>query len=688
MLDINAVTKISISGKVATIIIDSPPVNALSVDVRNGLIAGMARATAIEQVSAIVVACAGRTFFAGFDIAELDAGIQSPTLVEVLTSIESSSKPVVAAIHGSALGGGLELALACHARIVVSSAVLGLPEVHLGLLPGAGGTQRLPRVIGVPKSLDMMVFGKPLKAEAARKAGLIDTIAAEDDLQGSAVEFATQIIEQKRSIIAVRDRDDLLEEARQDADLFNRFRANNPATFRGFRAPESIVRAIEAAVTLPFEQGAAEEGRLFDDLYRSEESAAQRYSFFSQREAAKLPRAVAGMAEIPIATVGIVGGHRRTAEIAARVLASLIPVTLVDCDQAALDESLASVRDALRRVIGGQSDAEATCNSMLVGSLDIGRFTNVDLIIDGGSKSGESRLALFRELGDVVSGDTVLATTDNFPEIDVLSEAARSSGRVFGLNFFFQSWAPRLVEVVRSDQTKPSVLAAAMKLIKKVSGVPVLAKNTPGLIAGRIIATRSRECDYLLLDGALPRVVDRVLVQYGMPVGEFELRDLVGIAEYAENANFASVLLANARSGASTQAGYYDYGDNGRPSNSENVERMLNDYCKRLGRRRPTLSDEEILERCSLSVLNECAEILLEKVTTRPSDIDIALQFGYGWPSYRGGPIFEADRAGIRNVLDRLRNLEGAVGDRFRPATLIRELAENEEAFSRLASAI
>jgi 3-hydroxyacyl-CoA dehydrogenase len=695
MGSINSVTNLELEDGIAVLSINSPPVNALSVLVREGLRDGVAAVKADTSARALVIICEGSTFFAGFDIVEFDTGMKQPNLLDVLTEIEFFAKPIVAAIHGTALGGGLELALACHYRVAVPSAKLGLPEVHLGLLPAGGGTQRLPRLVGVETALDMITSGRPIGAEAALKATLVDAVVEEGHLRKDAVAFAKGIVDQGRPLARVRDRDERLADARAKPELFEQFRKASAVRFRGQKAPGHIIRAIEAAVNLPFEQGMKEEERLFYELYSGEQTQALRYSFFAEREAAKLPDLPSGSPTRPIASVGVIGAGTMGGGIAMNFLNIGLPVVIVERNQEALDRGISIIRKNYETTAAKgrmKPDNVASRMALLEGTVDLTRLCGCDLLVEAVFENMDVKKEIFGRLDGVAKEGAILATNTSFLDVNEIAAATRRPESVIGLHFFSPANVMRMLEVVRGAKTEPNVVATAMQIARKIGKVAVLTGVCHGFIANRLMEKRSKEANALILEGAMPWDVDRALYDYGMPMGQFAMVDLVGLdvigwsPATTRSATIVEVLNENGRHGQKSGRGYYDYDDKRRASPSAFTETVIRDFSAKHGIARRPISDEEILERCLYPVINEGAKVLEEGIALRSSDIDVALQFGYGWPAYRGGPMFEADRIGLPKVLDRLKALEARYGERFRPSALIERLVAERKTLRSFAA--
>lgn len=681
-MQINAMTNYACEGSTALITIDSPPVNALSAAVRAGIVDGIARAQADAAVRSIVIICAGRTFIAGADISELAAGPAKPTLRDVQATVESCAKPVVAAIHGTALGGGLELALVAHFRVAVPSARLGLPEVTLGLVPGAGGTQRLPRLIGVERALDMIASGRQMTAREALESGLVDHLAVGGALRVEAITFAQARAASGASLPRVRDRDEWVAAARARPELFAEFRAANARRFRGFLAPEYAIRCVEAAVRLPFEDGLREERRMFEELQAGPQSAAQRHLFFAERQAQKVPSIPAGTPARPVTYVGIVGAGLMGGGIAMNFLNAGIPVTIVEARQDALDRGLGAIRRNYESSAKKGKLTVAELNTrlgLLRGSLAYEDLAASDVVVEAVFEQLEVKRAVFARLDAVLKAGTIIASNTSYLDIDQLSNGVRDPQNVVGLHFFSPANVMRLVEIVRCRETASDVLATCLKLAKAIGKVGVVVGNGQGFVGNRMLAPRQREAEKLILEGATPWDVDRVLFEFGFPMGPFQMRDMAGVdlgwdAATSTSSTVREILNEMGRRGQKSQAGYYDYDADRNPTPSNVVERVILEFAARKGVTRRVISDREILERCLYTMVNEGARILAEGKASRASDIDIVWNVGFGWPAYRGGPMYWASREGLPLIRDRLKALQAEHGEDFRPATLLDQL--------------
>ena len=678
-------------GRVAVLSVNNPPVNALSQHVRQGLDEGLKKAIADPAVSAIVITCAGRTFIAGADITEFGKPPAPPSLHTVLDVIERSGKPVIAAIHGTALGGGLEVTLACHYRVGVKDARFGLPEVKLGLLPGAGGTQRLPRVVGVEKALSMMVSGDPIRADEALKHGLLDEIVA-GDLTAAGVAFAEKVLNENRPLKKIRDLDDKLAVVRGKPDVFAQFRKSVARQTRGFRAPENIIKAVEAAVGLPFDQGIARERELFSELLTSPESKAQRYFFFAEREAAKIPDVPADTAPKEIKKAAVIGAGTMGGGIAMNFANVGIPVTVVEVKQDALERGLSVVRKNYENTASKgrmtMQDVD-TRMGLLTGTTDFNAVRDADIVIEAVFEEMPVKKEVFAKLDGIAKADAVLATNTSTLDVNEIASATRRPESVIGMHFFSPANVMRLLENVRGAKSSKTTIATAMAVGRRINKVPVLVGVCYGFVGNRMLHQRGIQAEKLILEGALPHQVDKVLYDFGFPMGPFAMSDLAGLdvgwrirKGRGVRSEVADRICELGRFGQKTGAGYYKYDDKRNASPDSEVEKIIVDVATEMGITRRHIDDEEILQRLLYPMVNEGAKILEEKIAIRPSDIDVIWVYGYGWPVYRGGPMFWADQIGVKALRDRMLQFQKATGDSFwTPAPLLNRLAEQGKGF-------
>ena len=678
-------------GRIAVLTINNPPVNALSQHVRQGLRDGVTQAIADAAVGAIVITCAGRTFIAGADITEFGKPPREPGLHEVLDLIESSPKPVVAAVHGTALGGGLEVTLACHYRVGVRTARFGLPEVKLGLLPGAGGTQRLPRVVGVEKALQMIVSGEPIGADAALNHGLIDAIV-DGDLTAAGVAFAEKVLSERRPLKKIRDLEDALAAARGKPEVFADFRKSVARQTRGFRAPESCIKAVEAAVNLPFDAGLRRERELFLELMASPESKAQRYFFFAEREAAKIPDVPPDTPAKEIKTAAVVGAGTMGGGIAMTFANVGIPVTVVEIAREPLERGLAVVRKNYEATAskGRLTAADVDKRMGLIRpTSDFGAIADADIVIEAVFEEMAVKKDVFAKLDKICKADAVLATNTSTLDVNEIAGATARPESVIGMHFFSPANVMKLLEVVRGAKTSKPVIATAMSVGRRIGKVPVLVGVCYGFVGNRMLHQRGKQAERLILEGALPQQVDKVLYDFGFPMGPFAMGDLAGLdvgwrirKGRGERALIADRLCELGRFGQKTGAGYYRYESGDRtPIPDPDVEKIILEVSREQSVQRRPISDQEILERLLYPMVNEGAKILEEKLAIRASDIDVIWVYGYGWPVYRGGPMFWADQVGLKAIKTRMLETQRRHGDVWQPAALLSRLADAGKAF-------
>jgi 3-hydroxyacyl-CoA dehydrogenase len=692
MTALTEMADLTVEDGIAVITIDNPPVNALSQGVRQGIKDGLEQCLSDDSVEAIVLICAGRTFIAGADITEFGGPPLEPGLHATLDEMENAAKPVVAAIHGTALGGGLETALCCHFRVSDSGARFGLPEVNLGLLPGAGGTQRLPRVVGPETALQMMTSGSQIGAAEALQHGLVDEII-EGDLRAGAIAFARKVVDEKRPLARIRDRDDKVLAARGKPELFDNFRKSIARKTRGFLAPEYNIRCVEAAVNLPFDEGMAVERKLFQELMSGSQSRAQQYFFFAERQAAKIPDIPADTPEIPIARVGVVGAGTMGGGIAMNMANAGIPVTIVETSQEALDRGLGVVRKNYENTAAkgriSAADVETLCG-LITGSLALEDLADSDLVIEAVFENMAVKKEIFSKLDTILKPGAILASNTSALDLNEIASATARPEAVIGLHFFSPANVMKLLEVVRGEKTGKDVIKTCMAFARRIRKTAVLVGVCPGFVGNRILFKRQDQANRLILEGALPHQVDKVLYDFGLPMGPFQMSDLAGLdigwsRETSKGESVRDVLCEQGRRGQKTGAGFYDYDEQRNPSPSPLVEKIILEFSGKAGIARRDISDQEILERCIYPMINEGAKILEEGIAIRASDIDVTWVYGYGWPVYRGGPMHYADSIGLDNIVAALRKYREQTGDSvWEPAPLLVKLAEQGKGFADL----
>ncbi|WP_411269193.1 3-hydroxyacyl-CoA dehydrogenase NAD-binding domain-containing protein [Sphingobium sp. SCG-1] len=663
--------------------------NAFGIAVRRGMDAAFSQFKADDAVKAIVVICAGRTFFAGADISEFGKQPEAPLLGAVFASVEDAGKPVIAAIHGSALGGGCEFALVCNYRVAVPSARIGLPEVKLGLLPGAGGTQRLPRIVGPELALDLMLSGRPIDADEALRLGMVDKIVAEGELLEGALEFARAVLAENKPLIKIRDRRDQIDAFKDKPEIFAAARAKSAKTARGFIAPENIIKAVEAAVSLPFDEGMLAERRLFEELRDSVQSAAQRYYFFAERQGGKVPGLAKDCPVLPFARVGVIGAGTMGGGISMNFLSAGIPVTLIETSQEALDRGVGIIRknyeNSAKR--GRLTDAEVEkCMALITPSINIADLADVDLVIEAVFERMDVKQEIFGKLDKVTKPGTILASNTSFLDLDEIATATSRPESVVGLHFFSPANVMKLLEIVRGAKTSDQVLATALKIASRIGKVPVFSGVCDGFIANRIMTPRREQAEALILEGTTPAAIDKAVHGFGFPMGPFATMDLVGLDVINRNEPYRTVkqdLLDAGRRGQKANAGYYDYDETRKPLVSPLVAQIIADVAAERGiAQRAPLSEDEIIARLLYPVVNEGARILEDGIALRASDIDVASILGYAWPLYTGGPMFWADQVGLPRIVQELRKMAQEYGPRFEPARLLVEKAESGGSFT------
>ena len=686
MTSINEVTNLNINDNVAILTLNSPPVNALSANVREGLDKGIKEAIANSNVDAIVLICDGRTFIAGADISEFGKEPKGPSLFEVQEELENSPKPIIAAIHGTALGGGLEVALTCHYRIAVPSAKCGLPEVNLGLLPGAGGTQRLPRLVGVEQALKMVTSGIHLSADKCLKSGLIDKLATENHLLEDSISFAKEIVSENKPLKKVRDIDEKVTAARGNDQLFNDFRNSISRKTRGFLAPEYNIQCIEAAVNKPFDEGIKVERDLFLKLVTGNQSAAQRYFFFSQRQVAKIPDIPKETEKLPIKDVGIIGAGTMGGGIAMNFANAGIPVTIIEQSQEILDKGIGIIRKNYENTASkgriSIDDVEKRM-SLINGDVSINSLAEKDLIIEAVFENMDLKKEIFSKLNNVAKKGAILATNTSGLDINEIASTTDSPENVIGLHFFSPANVMKLLEIVRGEKTSNEVIATSMTMAKSIGKVAALVGVCPGFVGNRILAQRQREANKLILEGALPWDIDDALFEFGFPMGPFAMSDLAGLdigwnKENSRGETIREKLCENDRFGQKSGKGFYIYDENRKKSPDPEVEELIISFAQEKQIKRRSISKEEIIERCLYPMINEGFKILEEGMAIRASDIDIIWINGYGWPVYEGGPMFYGNLIGFEKILEWLKKMEEEYGNDFTPSPYLERVVKEK----------
>ncbi len=684
-------------GDIAVITVDNPPVNALSHAVRAGLAAALDDVAADDEVRAAVLVAAGRTFIAGADITEFGKPPQAPMLPELLAQLDDCPKLTVAALHGTALGGGLETALCCHYRIAVPGAKVGLPESLLGLLPGAGGTQRLPRLVGAEKALDMMISGKPIGAGEAREIGVIDRLT--DDgaaLTDAAVAYARELLDAGAALRRAREQS----VAAVAATFFDDYRRRIQRRTRGFEAPERIVKTVEAAVNLPFDQGMERERELFMECMASPQSAAMRHLFFAERAAAKVPGIDKTTPRRTVARVGVIGAGTMGAGIALACIDRGLPVLLTDAEPEGLKRGVATIGKLLdAQVAKGRID-QATRDQRLarltaVDSLDA--LADCDLIIEAVFESMAVKEDVFGRLDKLAKPGAILATNTSTLDVDRIAAATSRPDDVIGLHFFSPANVMRLLEIVRGGKTSPEVIASSLAFARAIGKVAVVVGNCFGFVGNRMLYGYGRENQFLLLEGAAPEAIDKALTGWGMAMGPNAVGDLAGLdvghkirqerddlPDDPRYYRIADRLVEMGRLGQKTGAGTFRYEEGSRtPLPDPAVQAMIEAEAEALGIERRDIDADEIVQRCLYALVVVGAELLDEGIAIRASDIDIVWTNGYGFPAWRGGPMHYADHVGLGNIVAAVRRFSETHGEQYWPVPpLLQRLADEGKTFA------
>ena len=696
-----SVVSYQLDGDIGVIRLNNPPVNALSHALRSGIQEAVIQAKTDSSL-ALVLICEGRTFIAGADISEFGQAPQAPSLPELLLIIEASQKPIIAAIHGTALGGGLETALACHYRCALFSAEVGLPEVKLGLLPGAGGTQRVPRLTGVKAALDIMTSGTPIGASKAFSIGLIDKVV-EGDLLSGALDFAKEVIAQGGKLKKVSELK--VDTVGATDDFFAEYRASLKKRYRGQKAPQRIVECVEAALNEPFNQGLKVERRLFVECMQSSQSAALRHMFFAQRKAAKIDGLAKDTPLTDIKRVGIIGGGTMGGGIAMNFVNVGIPVTLLEINQQALQrgKDIIAKNYAMTVSKGKLSTEQATQRQALItGTTDYHDLAEVDLVIEAVFENLDIKKQVFTKLDEVCKQGAILATNTSYQDVNLIAEATSRPQDVIGLHFFSPANVMKLLEIVRTDNTSDQALATCMAMAKTINKVPVMSRVCYGFIGNRMLRQYAREAQLCLLEGASPDDIDTVMQNFGMAMGPLAVGDLAGLdigykaregltAEQKGDPRtycIADALYEMGRLGQKTGAGYYRYDPQTRQRYTDPVvEEVIEEQAEKFDIEREAMTEHTILARLTFALINEGFKILEEGIAQRPSDIDVVYVNGYGFPAYRGGPMFYADTLGLDKIYQTICEFAQIYGEEFwQPSVLLKQLAAEGKTLAEWAN--
>jgi 3-hydroxyacyl-CoA dehydrogenase len=686
---------------IAVITIDNPPVNALSPGVPEGVLTALETAERDPSVRAIVMICAGRTFISGADIKELEAAARNPEsggpdLHPLLTRIEDCAKPVIMAIHGMALGGGLEVAMAGHYRVAVADAALGAPEVNLGIIPGAEGTQRLPRLVGVAAAVEMCVSGRPLKAPQALQMGLLDRVI-DGDLLSGAVAYAGEVSGQP--VRRTREQNQKLGSASENAAIFAAGRAQAGKIRRNQTAPRAALEALEAATTLPFDQGCKKEREIVRRVLMGDQAKAMIHIFFAERAVARVPGIPKGTATYPIAKVGIIGAGTMGGGIAMACANAGISVLLKETEQAALDRGVAAIRKNYESSVKKSRFSQAVMDqrmALIHPQLTYDGFDQADLIIEAVFESMPLKKQIFGEIDKIAKRDCVLASNTSTLDIDEIAAATSRPRMVIGLHFFSPAHVMRLVEIVRGKHPSNEVVATSLAIAKKLGKVGVVVGNCRGFVGNRMMLPYMREAQFLVEEGSTPEQVDKALTDFGMAMGIFAVDDMGGIdLAYRVKQEYAYLrkpgervplvldkLYEMGRLGQKRGMGWYRYDESRSPIPDPDVNALIERTASEAGIARRTITPEEIIERSVYVMINEGARILEEGHAQRAADIDVIYCTGYGFPNYRGGPMWYADTIGLKNVYARVRDFHQRHRHLWEPAPLLKKLAEESSTFA------
>lgn len=687
----NQYATIARQGEIAVVTLDNPPVNALSHHLREALMGHLKALREDPGVDAIVISCAGRTFVSGADITEFGTpkALASPNLPELCIMLETMPKPTVAAIHGTALGGGLELALSCHYRVADPKSLLGLPEVKLGLLPGSGGTVRLPRLVGPEKALAMIVSGNPIGAKEARASGLVDAIAA-GDLVAEAVAFARSTV--GGQLAPVRERDERVSGV--DLDGFDALVKETTKKARGLEAPIAAAQAVRNALTMPFDEALKAERASFIHLVQGDQSRAQRHLFFAEREAAKVPGIGKDAQPRPVKKAGVIGAGTMGGGIAMALANGGIPVTILEMADEALKRGLNTIeKNYSTSVTRGSLTEEKKAERFgrISGTTDYADLADCDLIIEAVFEEMAVKKEVFGKLDKIAKQGAILASNTSYLDVNEIAASTSRPADVLGLHFFSPANVMKLLEIVRGDKTAPDVLATALAVARQIGKVAVVVGVCHGFVGNRMLAARSEEAESLLLEGATPQQVDKVYTDFGWPMGPFAMWDLAGLdigwrnrKSQGKTAIVGDALCEQGRFGQKTGKGVYLYEAGSRePKPDPEVERLIEDKARERGINRRDISAEEITERTIYPMINEAARILEENIAARASDIDIVWTNGYGFPIGKGGPMFWADLEGLKKIVERLEYWHGRTGKHvFEPTGLLKHFAETGGGFT------
>ena len=664
---------------VLEIVMSNPPVNALGTELCRRLGEELSGALADDGVKAIVIRGGGRMFSGGADITQFENGAVEPALPALVEFVEASDKPVIAAIAGAALGGGLELAMACHHRLATLTATLGLPEVKLGLIPGAGGTQRLPRLVGIERALEMIAFGEPVNGTEAAAIGLVDRVVEDGDLAREAIDLARTGGVRRTAEVPLGP----------DHEAVARLTATHGRKLQGLDAPRAGIEAVASAGEVAFAEGLARERDAFRGLLTSEQGLGLRHAFFAERAAARIAGLPKDVATRPMGRVGIIGCGTMGGGIAMNFASKGIPVTIVEMTAEALERGMGVVRRNYEATAAkGRMTAAAAAQAIgaLTGTLDLEALADCDLVIEAAYETMEVKRDIFSRLDAIARPGAILASNTSYLDIDEMAAVTSRPGDVLGLHFFSPANVMKLVEVIRGARTAPDVLATSMEIARRIGKVPVVSGVCYGFIGNRMLIPRQENATELLLEGASPEQVDRVHTAFGLPMGPFQMADLAGLdlgwhRDPTRIETIGDALCAAGRLGQKTGAGLYDYDERRRASPSPVVVGLIDEFRGRNGLEPRTIPDEEILVRTLYTMVNEGAKILEEGIAQRASDIDVVWLYGYGWPRHTGGPMFWAGRQGLQTIVSGLEKYRDRLGPDFSISPLLAQRAAAGKGF-------
>ncbi len=686
-----------IHGAVALIALNNPPVNALGIAVREGIAAAIDKAEADDNVKCIVLAGRNRCFCGGADITEFGKPRKEPSLSVLINRLEASEKPVVVAIHGTAVGGGCEISLGCHYRVGDKTARFGLPEINLGLLPGAGGTQRLPRLIGIAPALDIILGGEYVDAEKALELGFLDAIVPGDLIAG-AIDFADKLIADGKGPRRTAEMEIEKEGAQATLDEYKKKIAKRS---RGLIAPARCIEAVEAAMSISVAEGMKLERKNFDELVQSDQSKAQRHLFFAERQAHKLPGVDKDTELRKIEQVAVIGCGTMGRGIAMSFASAGFPVTVLEQSHDALDNGLAAAKKtyegSVKRGRITQEEADA-CMARFTGTVDYGDLKDADIVIEAVFEDMKIKKQVFGQLDAVCKPGAILATNTSSLDVDEIANSTTRPADVVGTHFFSPANIMKLMENVRGKATSPEVQATVMKLSKDIGKVGVMVGVCDGFVGNRMLYRYRSQAEFLLEEGALPEQIDKVIYDFGFPMGPFAMGDLAGLdvgymvrkhrrENFPANDRYSSTIadriVEMGRHGQKNGMGWYKYAEGSRtPEPDPEIAKLVESVSAEMGITRRDVTDQEIMERCMYTLINEGAKILEEGIATRPSDIDLVWVHGYGYPIGKGGPMFFADLTGVDKIHETMKRLHDAHGDLLRPAALLEELAMSGKSFA------